>query len=336
MQKLPRPSGGMPMLRLSLMIPWIRELKRRKIDHLELLEAAGLPTVQPIPTDLFVSSNQVYRFVNLAAKVANDPYLGARLGLKMDLRDLPQIATASQSALIVGDFLMRIAINSEHHQTSLKMGMQVESAKCTFNFVRTFKPDVTPTHLDAYYVGVLLNVLKSALASRWSAGEVRVKVCDPDAIPTDLEGLTVIQGDGTVASVTFPSEWMFEWVDTTVRTWASPASDELPAPPATLIDALKSALRPHIHDTGLTVERSAEICGFEKRKLSRHLKAKGTTLAKLIATIRQEEAAKELSSTNRRIGEIAESVGFKDPTVFSRAFKNWTGQSPQEYRRNNH
>jgi AraC-like DNA-binding protein len=35
-----------------------------------------------------------------------------------------------------------------------------------------------------------------------------------------------------------------------------------------------------------------------------------------------------------RIAEIGSAVGFKDPTVFSRAFKNWTTQSPQEYRRN--
>ena len=48
---------------------------------------------------------------------------------------------------------------------------------------------------------------------------------------------------------------------------------------------------------------------------------------------REEKAADELNSTTRRVSEIAQSVGFTDPTVFSRAFKNWTGQSPQEYRR---
>ena len=109
----------------------------------------------------------------------------------------------------------------------------------------------------------------------------------------------------------------------------------MPAPPATLIDSLKNALGPHIHESGLTVDRSAELCGFEKRKLARKLKVKGTTMAKLIASIRKERAQIDLSSTNRKIGDIAESVGFKDPTVFSRAFKNWTGQSPQEYRKSN-
>ena len=81
-----------------------------------------------------------------------------------------------------------------------------------------------------------------------------------------------------------------------------------------------------------TCERS-RLKGREVSWEARKLKSKGTTMAKLIASIRQEQAQMELASTNRKIGEIAQSVGFNDPTVFSRAFKNWTGQSPQEYRK---
>ena len=128
------------MVRLSLLVPWIKELKRRQVDYIELLHAVGLPTTQPIPTDQFVSSQSAYRFINLAATAAGDPYFGATVGFDIDLNDLPMISAASESALTVGDFLIRIAINSEHHQTSLKMELQIESAKSTFNFLRLFKP----------------------------------------------------------------------------------------------------------------------------------------------------------------------------------------------------
>ena len=30
--------------------------------------------------------------------------------------------------------------------------------------------------------------------------------------------------------------------------------------------------------------------------------------------------------------EVAEQVGFSDPSAFHRSFKKWTGQSPMEYR----
>jgi AraC-like DNA-binding protein len=79
----------------------------------------------------------------------------------------------------------------------------------------------------------------------------------------------------------------------------------------------------------------AEICGYNKRKLSRRLREHGTTIVKEIARLRADIARENLAKSRMRIAKIGESVGFKDPTVFSRAFKNWTGQSPQEYRRTN-
>jgi AraC-like DNA-binding protein len=37
--------------------------------------------------------------------------------------------------------------------------------------------------------------------------------------------------------------------------------------------------------------------------------------------------------TNRKIAEIAAMLGYADSTVFSHAFKRWTGISPSQYRR---
>ena len=45
-----------------------------------------------------------------------------------------------------------------------------------------------------------------------------------------------------------------------------------------------------------------------------------------------------LANGNRAIGtrvskEVAERVGFSEPSAFHRAFKRWTGDTPGEYRR---
>ena len=80
-------------------------------------------------------------------------------------------------------------------------------------------------------------------------------------------------------------------------------------------------------------ERAAKLCGIDKRQLSRKLRNKGTTINKEIAYLRQERATSALANSGQRISDIAAKVGFGDATVFSGAFKNWTGQSPQEYRR---
>ena len=103
--------------------------------------------------------------------------------------------------------------------------------------------------------------------------------------------------------------------------------------PQSLIESVRSALRPHLHKSDLTADRAAKICGHDRRKLARRLREEGTTLSKEIAQLRARKAQQDLEQSNQRIAEIGEGVGFTDPTVFSRAFKNWTGQSPQEYRR---
>lgn len=48
--------------------------------------------------------------------------------------------------------------------------------------------------------------------------------------------------------------------------------------------------------------------------------------------LKMAEACKQLRSTNKRIYEIGQALGYKDPYYFSRLFKKIIGVSPQEYK----
>ncbi len=50
--------------------------------------------------------------------------------------------------------------------------------------------------------------------------------------------------------------------------------------------------------------------------------------------MKMEVAIDALLQADRSIDAIAASVGYSDPTAFSRAFKRWTGDSPRAYRKN--
>ena len=47
---------------------------------------------------------------------------------------------------------------------------------------------------------------------------------------------------------------------------------------------------------------------------------------------RMEQAINLLKTTEKKISDIAECVGYHDPLAFSKMFKKFTGVSPKEYR----
>jgi AraC-like DNA-binding protein len=159
-----------------------------------------------------------------------------------------------------------------------------------------------------------------------------ITLSDPLAVPQTFNELRIVKGDRSGFRISFPTEWLFEKFEKTAfRQRIQQSGNSLP--PQSLIESVHRAIAPHIHDEDLTVERAAELCGIDKRRLSRKLQSKGTTINKEIAYMRQERATNALANSNQRISEIAAKVGFHDPTAFSRAFKNWTGQSPHQYRK---
>ena len=54
-----------------------------------------------------------------------------------------------------------------------------------------------------------------------------------------------------------------------------------------------------------------------------------------LTTFRLTRAKEQLRLTNATVAAIAQSVGYRDPLVFSKAFKQMTGMTPVQYRKQN-
>jgi AraC-like DNA-binding protein len=76
----------------------------------------------------------------------------------------------------------------------------------------------------------------------------------------------------------------------------------------------------------------AALLHISPRTLHRQLKEKGTSLQTLKDEVRQGRARDLLLRTSRPIKQVAEAVGFQNEKSFIRAFRDWVGQSPAEFR----
>ncbi len=72
------------------------------------------------------------------------------------------------------------------------------------------------------------------------------------------------------------------------------------------------------------------------RSLQRLLKAENTTFAVVLDDLRQGLAFKYLAQPEISIKEVSTLLGYRDPNSFHRAFRNWTGLTPTQARRQNH
>ncbi|WP_029891364.1 AraC family transcriptional regulator [Polycyclovorans algicola] len=102
--------------------------------------------------------------------------------------------------------------------------------------------------------------------------------------------------------------------------------------PRSLGVRLRHALKSRAQGLLMQQEDFAEELGISVSTLRRRLDAEGTSFRLIKDGIRRDMAIRQLQQTRRSLPEIAESLGFAEPSAFHRAFIKWMGISPGQFR----
>lgn len=78
----------------------------------------------------------------------------------------------------------------------------------------------------------------------------------------------------------------------------------------------------------------AEHLTISVRQLQRKFQKEQTNLTELLEQIRKNQAIAYLTQTDHKLIFIASKLGYSEQSAFQRAFKRWTGQTPQAFRLN--
>jgi AraC-like DNA-binding protein len=82
----------------------------------------------------------------------------------------------------------------------------------------------------------------------------------------------------------------------------------------------------------MTIDQAAGLAEMSVRSLQRRLATHGSTFARVSEQTRAELALQMLDRTDLTPGEIASELGYSERTNFVRAFKRWTGVTPEQFR----
>jgi AraC-like DNA-binding protein len=76
----------------------------------------------------------------------------------------------------------------------------------------------------------------------------------------------------------------------------------------------------------------ARALAVSRRTLSRRLADEGTSFRDILDDVRRESACALLQDRSLSVGDVAFFLQYSEPAAFHRAFRRWTGQTPQDFR----
>ena len=98
-----------------------------------------------------------------------------------------------------------------------------------------------------------------------------------------------------------------------------------------LVEKVRQALAQHPEHCR-NAEDLAHWLHMSARTLHRQLKDEGASLQQLKDAVRRDVAVAQLQRSSRPVKQIAALAGFNNEKSFIRAFKGWTGQTPEAFR----
>ena len=104
--------------------------------------------------------------------------------------------------------------------------------------------------------------------------------------------------------------------------------------PASTSAAIKSLVSIDLPQGMPSFTQIADHLHMSESSLRRRLQKETTSYQILKDEVRCNVAVDKLLNENAKIADLAEYLGFTEPSSFVRSFKGWTGQTPKAYREN--
>jgi len=102
---------------------------------------------------------------------------------------------------------------------------------------------------------------------------------------------------------------------------------------AGLVEQVQRLVAEELRGGDPSQERVAKKIGMSTRTLQRRLREEGRTFADLVDGLRCELSQIYLGDARLTVYEVAFLLGFTETSAFFRAFRRWTGRTPQAFRR---
>jgi AraC-like DNA-binding protein len=189
-------------------------------------------------------------------------------------------------------------------------------------------------------IAIAFSILRQVCGPFWKASIVHFSHGHPyDLTPYRRLFGPKVKFDQEISGVLFDTWWLNQAMPGADATKWHRLHREIQSKQSRLPLSFSESVLSVLHQMLLTGKTAASdianLFDISERTLRHRLKNEGTSLQRLLADTRHELARHLLLNTNLSVSKISTNLGFTGLPVFSRAFRNWTGMSPRQWRKEN-
>jgi AraC-like DNA-binding protein len=325
-------------IRIGPAIPVRELLLEFGVDPAPVLARAGVDPVLLEDPDSRVGFDVMGRLMNEAVAATGCPHLGLLLGQRFSPATIGPVFQLMKHSRRVRDALralvLRLHVHDRGGAPSLSHAGPNELA-LAYGIYHRGDYNLAPIYDVA--IAIVQSFMRDLCGPRWKP----LRVTFPYRRPANLAPYRRLFGaplvfDAEQASVVMSERWLDAPVpgaDPAVRAaleqliLEKEAAEALP-----FAHRVRRVLRSLVLSGSASAEHLAFMFATSRRSLHRALAAEGTSLQLLVNETRFEVARQLLGESDMPAGEIAAALHYSDSSAFSRAFKEWSGTSPREWR----
>ncbi len=194
--------------------------------------------------------------------------------------------------------------------------------------------------LDLIYdgaIGIYYNILRGLCGPEWNARDVAISRRRP-AAATRYERFfgAPVAFDAEATTIVFDARWLdapLPHADAALRSTLREQIELIETEEAGhFSEQVRRLLRTAFLTSAISIEEMACALHVTKRTLMRRLGEEGTSFRQLSAEIQFEIARQLMEHTSMSLTQIALALKYSEASAFSRAFHQWSGMSPSDWR----
>jgi AraC-like DNA-binding protein len=331
--------NAIPLVRANAILPLIRFLDQNGCPSERFLMRAKLPIAALENAETLIPLYSGFTFSELVAHQEGVELFGVLAGQRVRIEDFGLFAKVACQALTLYDFLNTISVFlTATHNSGARVWLTQKGDKVWFNHQYINQANVENQQAQYYACFLYLTIIQSVAVEGWRATDLHFQ-------SSPLQGLDNVEifsqlqvkfnqpnnAIGFAKSLLCvplrqPANSHLSYQQPDFDTWwtSAPAKD--------LIGSLRQLVRSHLPDGGLPIALASEASGLGVRSLQRRLVEEGLTYSRLIDQVRFDIAIDLLKNPSMPLIDVSSELGYTEPATFTRAFKRWTGTSPNEFR----